>query len=292
MGGACFEAGRVGDGVVAFELVYGHYLAKNGPDARDTLAVGRNFGSTLWHTGQFDRAVTLFEDLAARYRRVFGENDPETWFTLGNLAVNLRDSGRVQEALALFADVRRRAQAAAAPDAAFLDFLATEELGALAKAGRREEVIAAAKARVEAIRRRHPPSSPPLAAELNGVALTLLEAGAFADAEPILREVIAVRSQQLAGTWQESNSRALLGEVLAGLGRFAEAEPLVTGGGEGVLAHGAKVPRVPRDWPALAPERVRRFYTAWAAAAPGQGQEAKLAAWLAMVGVPAGDAGK
>ena len=85
---------------------------------------------------------------------------------------------------------------------------------------------------------------------------------------------------------------ALRGEALAGLGQFAAAEPLVVGGSEGVLAQKAKVPKGPRDWVAEATARVRRLYTAWAAAEPGQGQEARLTAWLAKFAPPSGDAGK
>jgi hypothetical protein len=42
----------------------------------------------------------------------------------------------------------------------------------------------------------------------------------------------------------------------------------------------------------LAPERVRRFYEAWAAAEPGKDQTTKLAAWLARHVPPDGAAGK
>jgi hypothetical protein len=71
---------------------------------------------------------------------------------------------------------------------------------------------------------------------------------------------------------------SLLGGALLGQGKYAEAEPLIVPGYEGLKAHGATIP--PLNKPCLneAAERVVRLYEAW-------GKPEKAAEWKARVGL-------
>ena len=65
-----------------------------------------------------------------------------------------------------------------------------------------------------------------------------------------------------------------LGGSLLGQAKYAEAEPLLLAGYEGMRAREAKTPRVKEDLPGTAGERIVRLYEAW-----GKPEEAK--AWRA-----------
>jgi hypothetical protein len=72
---------------------------------------------------------------------------------------------------------------------------------------------------------------------------------------------------------------SLLGGALLGQGKYAEAEPLVAQGYEGIKSRDAKIPalfKLPRL--SEAAERVVRLYEAW-------GKPAQAAVWKAKLGV-------
>ena len=85
----------------------------------------------------------------------------------------------------------------------------------------------------------------------------MVEAGLHADAETLLRDVLAIREQKIPNTWQAANAKALVGIALAGQKRDAEAEPLLTAGYDGLKAHRKDIPpqgaeNLPRAGRALA----------------------------------------
>src|SRR5262249_46603206 len=87
-----------------------------------------------------------------------------------------------------------------------------------------------------------PTDGPSRAAMLGQLGKDLLEAGLPAAAEPVLRECLALREQKLPEDYRTFNARSLLGEALARQKKYAEAEPLLVQGYEGLRQLGAKVP--------------------------------------------------
>jgi hypothetical protein len=69
-----------------------------------------------------------------------------------------------------------------------------------------------------------------------------------------------------------------LGGALLGQGRYAEAEPLITQGYEGMRARAAKIPPLGKPRLSEAAQRVMQLYQAW-------GQPEKAAAWKARLGL-------
>ena len=60
----------------------------------------------------------------------------------------------------------------------------------------------------------------------------LLKQNKHADAEPVLRECLAIRAQRMPGAWGHYNAMSMLGGALAGQGKYTEAEPLLLEGYE------------------------------------------------------------
>ena len=77
--------------------------------------------------------------------------------------------------------------------------------------------------------------------------------------------------------WTTFNTRSLLGGSLLGQGKYAEAEPLIVSGYEGMKAREAKIPAPSKPRLHQAAERVVRLYEAW-------GKPDKVREWRAKLG--------
>ncbi len=108
-----------------------------------------------------------------------------------------------------------------------------------------------------------------IAEALLGIGEILNLKGRCADAEPLIREGLAISRKAIASNAYEiSLGTSILGEALAGQKKFGEAEPLVIKGTEGLIAS----PRTTAGGRRRTIERVIRLYTDW-------GKPEKAAAW-------------
>jgi hypothetical protein len=73
--------------------------------------------------------------------------------------------------------------------------------------------------------------------------LVLLQRKKRADAEPVLRDCLTIHQKQIPGSWLTFNTQSLLGGALLGQKKYAEAEPLLLQGYEGMKTREEKIPR-------------------------------------------------
>jgi hypothetical protein len=66
--------------------------------------------------------------------------------------------------------------------------------------------------------------------------LSLLQLKLWIEAEPILRECLAIREKTDPENWRTFNTQSMLGGALLGQKKYAEAEPLLLKGYEGMKA--------------------------------------------------------
>jgi len=111
-----------------------------------------------------------------------------------------------------------------------------------------------------------------LADALVRLARSLLAQGRFVEAEPLARESCALFGKQTPEEWSSFQARSLLGASLLGQKKFAEAEPPLLAGYEGLRSRAQKIP--PEDKPRLkeALERIVQLYE-------GSGKSAQAADW-------------
>ncbi len=95
---------------------------------------------------------------------------------------------------------------------------------------------------VQELRARIPADDPQLAAALAGLTSILLAQQKFTEAEPPVRECLAIREKKLPDDWLTFNSRSMLGGSLLGQKKFPEAEPLLLSGYEGMKQRADKIP--------------------------------------------------
>ena len=70
----------------------------------------------------------------------------------------------------------------------------------------------------------------------------MLQAKAFTDAEPLLRKCLAIREKTQPDLWTTFNTQSLLGGALLGQKKYAEAEPLLLAGYEGMKRREKSIP--------------------------------------------------
>jgi hypothetical protein len=94
----------------------------------------------------------------------------------------------------------------------------------------------------------------------------------FAESEPLAREAVEFDRKKRRDNWQRFRAESLLGASLAGQKKYAEAEPLLLAGYQGMAARKDRM-AVP-DWYHLdrAREWTVQLYLAW-------GQPQKAAEW-------------
>ena len=109
----------------------------------------------------------------------------------------------------------------------------------------------------------------------------MLKQRRWADAEPVLRECLAIREAVLPEDWSTSAGRSSLGASLLGQGKYAEAEPLLIRGYEGLKARVSGIPPRSRSRLAEAGGRIVALYEAW-------GKPEKAAEWRAKTDPDAG----
>jgi serine/threonine protein kinase len=92
----------------------------------------------------------------------------------------------------------------------------------------------------------------------------LLEKGSYGLAEEYLRRCLKIREGGRSPVWAVASARSLLGEALRGQKKYAEAEPLLREGYEGLLRDAKSIPEDVRQERLLeAVERLVRLYDAW-----------------------------
>src|SRR5262249_52323556 len=127
--------------------------------------------------------------------------------------------------------------------------------------------------------RAHP--APPATAEvLAALGTNAMRRRAYREAEPLLRQGLALRERTDPDGWQTFHMRSLLGEALLGQARHPEAEPLLVRGYEGLKSRAAEIPGPSRTARLTeASRRLVRLYSAWSK--PGQEVRwrAELAGW-------------
>jgi hypothetical protein len=103
----------------------------------------------------------------------------------------------------------------------------------------------------------------------------------WVEAEPIIRGCLKICEAGLPDKWPRFDAQSLLGGCLLGQKTYAEAEPLIVQGYEGLVARQQRIPVPERKRLTEAAERVIRLYAAW-------GKTDKAAEWRARLAPAAG----
>jgi serine/threonine protein kinase len=211
--------------------------AKLGLDDPDTLKALDNLAVGCSSANRLDRSALLFEEALKLREKKLGRDHPDTLQTVANLGVNYKDAGRLSDALRLLGEAYRASGTIPA-----LRWVGVQLLDCYAKANQPAEAAALLQRLLADAHRSLPKDGPQLAEILAKYGSILLRAKAFGEAEPLLRECLAIREAAEPDAWTTFYTRSLLGRALLGQQRHTEAEPLLRQGYEGMKAREKAIP--------------------------------------------------
>jgi tetratricopeptide (TPR) repeat protein len=233
-------AGRTTDAIALLEQVRDAQARKLEPDHPNALSVLDNLATAYRIDGRTNEAIALHQKvLDARLKALTAEH-PETLRTMNNLAVAYQFAGKIEPSLPFL----QRA-AAGAEKRRFVDETAGQivknlimTLEALnqhppAETWRRKWLAV--------VKERSGPRSLAFGAELASLGSNLLKQKKYAEAEPIVRQGLAVFQARDPDAWGTFCTRSLLGGALLGQKRYDEAEPLLLDGYAGMKQRQARV---------------------------------------------------
>jgi len=240
-----------------------------GPEHRYTLISMSNLAETYIAQGKYAQAEALVSKTLEIERRVLGPEHPYTLIATSNLAEVYSAQGKYAQAEALFSHTAEVQGHALGPEHPFT----LDTLSYMASMYQRRGNYATAQNYAEQtlVKRRHALGSehPDTMASAADLALVYLSQGKFTESEPLAREALEFDRKKQPDDWQRFRAESLLGASLSGQKKYAEAEPLLLEGYQGMLARKDRI-AVP-DWYNLdrAGEWIAQLYQAW-----GKPQEA------------------
>jgi tetratricopeptide (TPR) repeat protein len=272
------KAGRSAEAIPLFEATLKLRESKLGADHPDTLT-SRNSLATAYRTaGRTAEAMSLYEATLKLYESKLGPDHPNTLDSAHDLAHAL-EVIRPAEAEPLFRRALAGYRKHQGSDGALTIDLTRDLAFLLDRTGRLDEAEMLLRELIPRQRARFRADSPTLADLLAIFGTNLLKQRKWAESEPVLRQCLAIRARAIPDDWRRFNTMSQLGGALLGQGRYAEAEPLVVEGYEGLKARAAKIPGPGKPRLPEAAERVIRLYEDW-------GKPEQAAVWKAKLGMP------
>ena len=272
------ETGKTDRGVTLLAETLKLRTAKLGPDHIDTLKNRHNLGFGYKRAGKLELALPFMEETVRLARTKLGPDHPFTLSTTAILGSTYQSAGKLDMALPLFQEA-----AAGVEKRGFRHEHSALILNALSitleKLKRFEEAAAWRRKCLTVVKENSGTDSLDYARELAELGANLLAQKKWKESEALLRESLAFTEKKPAAAPAKFNTESLLGRALLGQKRFAEAEPLLIGGYEGLLTLGAKSPPKDRHRVAQAGEPIVLLYEAW-------GRPEKATEWRAKLPVP------
>jgi eukaryotic-like serine/threonine-protein kinase len=216
-----------------FEQARDKTVPKLGPYHPLTLRILQNLGHMYRAYRRTPEAIALLEQVRERELMTLGGHHPSTLITLNALALAYRDAGELDKALPLLQ------QAAAGVEKArfahgYAYIIVPALSNCLEQLGQYDQAEVWRRKWLAAVKDQHGPVSAAYAEELSGLGSNLLQQKKHADAEPILRESLAIlRTKQPASSGM-FHTQSLLGAALLGQQKYADAELLLVQGHVGM----------------------------------------------------------
>jgi eukaryotic-like serine/threonine-protein kinase len=255
-------ASRLADALPIHEETLKRLEAKFGPDHMHTLTELNNLANVYRSAGRNAQALPLFEQTLERLRRTVGPSHPYTLLSMINLALAYGDAGRLADAIPLHEEAMKLSETQLGPD--HTDTLFSRDALAMAyeQARRFAEAVPLRQETLKRRRAKLGPDDPGTLASMNNLARVYLDVKPT-EAEPLLRQSLAIHNQKTPDDWSTFETRSLLGASLLGQKKYAEAESLLIQGYEGLAARAAKISAGSQKLVPEALGRIVQLYHDW-----------------------------
>ncbi len=235
------DAGKLPAAIALHERVRDARVKTQGVDHPATLTSLNNLGVAYRAAGKLQESIAILEQARSAGESTLGAENPVRLATISNLASAYQDAGNLPQAIALFE------QAAAGIEARQFQHqhagrVMCKAIAAFTTAKQHDKAESWRRKWMAFVKQQEGAASPAYARELAALGLSLIQQHKWTDAEPILRECCDIRKKQESNDWRTFNTMSMLGGALLGQKNYAEAEPLLVKGYEGMIARETTIP--------------------------------------------------
>jgi eukaryotic-like serine/threonine-protein kinase len=213
-----------------------------GPRHPSTLASTNNLAIVYRNLGKYPQAEVLLTGVLDTRRHVLGNLHPETLDSMSSLALLYQAEGRYAQAEPILVQVLDERRRVLGPEHS----TTLASLNNLAEVYRRQGKLDRAESLftqlLDARRRALGPAHPNTVIALASLGGTKLEQHRYVEAESLLRQALAAQEKNSPDTWQRYYTQSMLGAALAAQAKYADAEPLLASGNEGMVRRQALIP--------------------------------------------------
>jgi len=234
-----------------------------GSEHSDTLRSISNLGLVYMYEGKYVQAEALDSQTLETRRRVLGPEHPDTLRSMANLAWDYVVESKYAQAEPLLSQVLEIKRRVLGPEhsmtlnalASFAFMYQKQGKYALAEKYASQTLVG----RRHALGENHPDTMTSVA----DLALAYVSQGKFAQSEPLARELVDLEQKKQPYNWQRFRAESLLGASLAGEKKYAEAEPPLLEGYQGMLGRKERIDVPDRYHIQLAHQWLVQLYKDW-----------------------------
>jgi serine/threonine protein kinase/tetratricopeptide (TPR) repeat protein len=274
---AYYRLGRFQDAVSLYEEVVRTGKARFGTDKPGTLTAMNGLAVAYRDAGRHSDALPLFVEVLRLRKAKFGLDDPSTLISMSNLALGYLYAGRGNQAMPLLVETLQLRKAKLGPT--HVETLISMNNLALgySEDGRLNDAVLLYEQTRKLMKSTLGSEHADTLNTLNNLAAAYLTLKRWTEAGETARECLAVQEKKAPQNWPRYFAMSQLGAALAGQEKYAEAEPLLIQGYQGLKAREAKLPA--RYWRRInvGATRIIDLYEAW-------GKKAKAEEWKLKLG--------
>ncbi len=230
-----------------------------GPDHDKTLLYRDSLAAAYGFAEKPDEAMRAWKDVYTRTKTRSGRDSKEALNRSDHLAAAYEEAGRIEEALRQREESLRGRRKLAAGS---IDRSVAEALREVARLFDRMQDYARAEPLWREALLFFKDNEFVLDDLQESLGRCLLHTGKPADAEPILRQCLAIREKTQPDNWTTFDTKALLGAALLGQKKYPDAEPLLLAGYEGMKQREKTMPTGDKDRLPEAADRLVHLYDA------------------------------
>jgi serine/threonine protein kinase len=256
-------AGRYGEASALLEATLKSQSSILGPEHLQTLITRFNLTEAYRNAGRMAEAIDMAAAVLRGYESKFGNDHPDTLDCRRNLADCLHEAGRITEAIAMHERTLKQLEPKLGKDHPYTVTCSAGLAADYAATGRKAEAIALFDAALKTRQSNRGPEHPNSLISMNELAGAYLDSQRWDDAEKLARECLVLRQRIRPDEWWRFYTECQLGAALAGKRRFAEAEPYLIQGYEGLRQREARLPAQAKKEIDVAAGRIVPFYEAW-----------------------------
>jgi tetratricopeptide (TPR) repeat protein len=243
-----------------------------GPEHPDTLRSMNNLAVGYFNRGRYAKAEALYRQTVEVSRRVLGPEHYTTLVFMGNLAEIYDEQGKFRQAEALYNQLVETKRRRLGPESPSTLYTLSYVVLMYQRQGKYRLAETYAKQVLSGRRRVLGPEHPGTLDSAADLALAYQSQGKFAESEPLAREAMELYRKKQPDDWRRFRAESLLGASLAGQKKYADAEPLLLEGYQGMVARKDRIAVPDRYHLDRAREWLVQLYESW-------GKPEKAAEW-------------